>query len=302
MLYFANADGRICVFYPFYDKVIAGSTDIPVEDPETAFCEEDEVDYILEFIRQVFPAIQVDRSCIVYRFCGVRPLPCSDASTPGQVSRDHICAMLPAGNGIDFPIYSLIGGKWTTFRAFGEQVADVLLGVLRRPRLTSSAELPIGGGMGYPRTAREKNEWLTALQRKTRLSLERLGELLDRYGTRAEAVAEFMTADPDRLLRSHWGYSQREIQFMATYERIVHLEDLILRRTIMALRGQLSLDLLEELAAVLAPPLGWSQEKTKQEVERTVKVLGRAYGVKAEQLSSKSTPVSDESKGAAAHT
>ncbi len=57
MLYFANADGRICIFYPFYGKVIAGSTDIPVSDPETAFCEEDEVDYILESMRQVFPAI-----------------------------------------------------------------------------------------------------------------------------------------------------------------------------------------------------------------------------------------------------
>ena len=69
MLYFANADGRICIFYPFYGKVIAGSTDIPVTDPETAFCEEDEVDYILESMRLVFPALPRlrDRSNIVDR-------------------------------------------------------------------------------------------------------------------------------------------------------------------------------------------------------------------------------------------
>jgi glycerol-3-phosphate dehydrogenase len=280
MLYFANADGRICIFYPFYGKVIAGSTDIPVSDPEAAFCEEDEVDYILESIRQVFPAIRVDWSNIVYRFCGVRPLPRSDSSTPGEISRDHSCAVIPAGDGIDFPVYSLIGGKWTTFRAFGEQVADRILNHLARPRLASSADLPIGGGKGYPQTAAEKSAWLGSLERKTRLPMERLMALLDRYGTRVEEVAQFMSAAPDQPLRSLPEYSQREIQFMASQESIVHLDDLILRRTIMALLGQLSLDLLEELAVVLAPVLEWSQERTQQEIARTAKLLSKVHGVK----------------------
>jgi glycerol-3-phosphate dehydrogenase len=280
LLYFANADGRICIFYPFYGKVIAGSTDIPVTDPETAFCEEDEVDYILESMRQVFPHIHVDRSNIVYRFCGVRPLPRSDSSIPGEISRDHSCAVIPAGNGIDFAVYSLIGGKWTTFRAFGEQVADKILNHLARPRLTSSADLPIGGGKGYPQTATEKSAWLGSLERKTRLPIERLKALLDRYGTRTEDVAQFMSAAPDQPLRSLPEYSQREIQFMASQESIVHLDDLILRRTIMALLGQLSLDLLEELAVVLAPVLEWSQERIQHEIERTVKLLSEVHSVK----------------------
>jgi glycerol-3-phosphate dehydrogenase len=279
MLYFANADGRICIFYPFYGKVIAGSTDIPVSNPDAAFCEEDEVDYILESIRQVFPALQVARSHMVYRFCGVRPLPHSDASTPGEISRDHACAVIPPGNGINFPIYSLIGGKWTTFRAFGEQVADRILTHLARPRLASSVDLPIGGGKGYPRTAAEKNAWLASVQDKTGLPMQRLERLLDRYGTGAEDVAHFISSALDRPLRSLPEYSQREIQFMACQESIVRLDDLILRRTIMALLGQLSLDLLEELAEALAPVLAWSQERTQHEIERTVKLLNEVHGV-----------------------
>jgi glycerol-3-phosphate dehydrogenase len=280
MLYFANADGRICIFYPFYGKVIAGSTDIPVADPEAALCGEDEVDYILESLRQVFPAIPVDRSHIVYRFCGVRPLPQSDASTPGEVSRDHTCAVIPAGNGIDFPVYSLIGGKWTTFRSFGEQVADRILSHLARPRLASSAELPIGGGNGYPITEAEKSAWLVSWERKTRLPVERLNALLDRYGARAEDVAQFMSAAPDRPLRCLPAYTQREIQFMASQESIVHLDDLISRRTLMALLGQLSLDLLEELALLLAPLLAWPQQRRQQEIERAVKLLREVHGVR----------------------
>jgi glycerol-3-phosphate dehydrogenase len=67
---------------------------------------------------------------------------------------------------------------------------------------------------------------------------------------------------------------------MASQECIVHLDDLILRRTIMALLGQLSLDLLEELAQLLAPELAWSQERTQQEIERTVDLLSKVHGVR----------------------
>ena len=282
MLYFANADGRICIFYPVYGRVIAGSTDIPVSDPEEAVCEEDEVDYILESVRQVFPALPrpLDRSNIVYRFCGVRPLPRSESFTPGEISRDHSCEVIPPGNGVNFPVFSLVGGKWTTFRAFGEQVAGMILNRLARPRSASSQDLPIGGGKGYPRTAAERTAWLASLEQKTHLPVQRLAELLERYGTRAIDVAQFVCAEPDRPLRSLPSYSQREVQFMARRESVVHLDDLLLRRTIMALLGQLSLDLTDELAAVLGQELGWSPARTQQEVGRTVELLNRIHGVR----------------------
>jgi glycerol-3-phosphate dehydrogenase len=280
MFYFDNADGRICIFYPVYGKVIAGSTDIPVSDPETAICEEDEVDYILESIRRVFPAIRLDRSHIIYRFCGVRPLPRSNFSTSGEISRDHICAILPAGNGITFPVYSLIGGKWTTFRAFGEQVADKILNYLGRLRLASSADLLIGGGRNFPQSAADKREWLASLREKYGLPMARLEILLDRYGTRARDVAKFISTARDEPLRLLPEYSRREILFMTEQEKIVHLDDLILRRTIMALLGQLSLELLVDLAGVLAPALEWSEKRTQQEIERTVRLMEKAHGVK----------------------
>jgi len=279
MLYFDNADGRICIFYPVYGKVIAGSTDIPVSNPETAMCDEDEVDYILESIRKVFPAIRLDRSHIVYRFCGVRPLPRSNSSTPGEISRDHICALLPAGNGITFPVYSLIGGKWTTFRAFSEQVADEILKELGRPRIESSADLPIGGGRNFPLSARDKKEWLASLNKTYGLPMKRLEILLDRYGSRARDVAEFISMEPDEPLRSLPAYSRREILFMAEREKIVHLDDLISRRTIMALLGQLSFGLLVELAGVLAPALEWSEQRTQEEIEGTVRLMEKSHGV-----------------------
>ncbi|HMD69981.1 MAG TPA: glycerol-3-phosphate dehydrogenase/oxidase [Bryobacteraceae bacterium] len=273
MIYFVNRDGRICIFYAVHGRIVAGATDIPAEDPE-AVCDEGEVDYILEAMRQAFPSIHVDRSHVVFRFCGVRPLPRSDALTPGQISRDHSFPALAAGEGVDFPIYSLVGGKWTTFRALAEKVANEILRVLGRPRVRDSADVPIGGGKGDPHTPGG-----------TGLPQERVGALVERYGSGAEKVAAYLLAGPDSPLAGHAGYSRREIEFMALHERVVHLDDLVLRRTLMGLLGQVTGPLLEELAGVVAPALGWSREHAASEVERTLQLLERVHGVMAAALS-----------------
>ena len=267
MIYFVNRDGRICIFYAVCGKIIAGATDVPTEDPE-AVCEEAEVNYILEAMRLAFPSIRVDRSHVVFRFCGVRPLPRSDALTPGQISRDHSFPVLAPGNGVDFPIYSLVGGKWTTFRALAEQVADEILRFLGRARICDSAGIRIGGGKGYPR-----------MPEKTGLPRQRLATLVERYGTGADRVAAYLEAGPDAPLACHSGYSRREIEWMAEQERVVHLDDVILRRTLMGMLGEASLPLLEELARIISPALEWSQQEAEAEVERTVQLLWRVHGV-----------------------
>jgi glycerol-3-phosphate dehydrogenase len=267
MIYFVNRDGRICIFYVVDGKIIAGATDIPADDPETV-CDENEVDYLLKSLQQAFPSIHVDRSHVVFRFCGVRPLPRSNALTPGQISRDHSFPVLPPGNGIDFPVYSLVGGKWTSFRALAEQTTDAILRVLGRPRLRSSADLPIGGGKDYPR-----------LPEDTGLPQKRLLVLLERYGTIADHFAAYMQAGPDAPLAHHSGYSRREIEYMALYERVVHLDDLIMRRTLIGILGELSLPLLKELAAIVSGILQWPEEKTAAEIERTVQMFKKVYGV-----------------------
>jgi glycerol-3-phosphate dehydrogenase len=273
MIYFVNRDGRICIFYAVHGKIIAGATDIPAEDPE-AICDEAEADYILEAMRLAFPSIRVDRSQIVFRFCGVRPLPRSSALTPGQISRDHSYPVLAPGDRIDFPIYSLVGGKWTTFRALAEQVSTEILRVLGRPRICSSADLPVGGGKGYPR-----------MPEGTGLPEERLATLVDRYGTGADKVAAYLQAGQDAPLTCHAGYSRREIEFMALHERVVHLDDLVLRRTLMGLLGELNGPLLEELVRIVSPVLQWSPQDAAAEVERTIQLLEKTHGAIAARQS-----------------
>jgi glycerol-3-phosphate dehydrogenase len=279
MLYYENADGRICILFPIGDLVLVGSTDIYVDDPRSVRCEDDEIDYMLESVRQVFPAIALDRSHIRFRYAGVRPLPHSDAATTGQISRNHRCTLVPPSDEVRFPTYALIGGKWTTFRAFAEQVADELLPILGRRRVQSSETLPIGGGKGYPTEAEARARWLDERAGRVALPRTRLAELFERYGTRAEQVAAFIAADADAPLRHHAHYSRREMMFLATHERVAHLDDLVLRRTSLALHGQLTQELLAELADVAAEALGWAPTTTQHELTRTAELLHERHGV-----------------------
>jgi len=279
MLYFANADGRICIFYPVYDKVIVGATDIPADDPDSVICDADDTAYLMESVKQVFPSIQITRDQIVFTYCGIRPLPRSTAATTGQISRDHAFPLLKGGDSTVFPIYSLIGGKWTTFRAFAQQVTDALLHDLNVTRRASSENLAIGGGKDFPQADAERDGWIARVAGQTALKRERIAILLERYGTRAETVAAYLAAGDDAPLSHHADYSAREITFLIVNERVQRLEDVILRRTTMGVLGETTAPLLNEIAGIIAPVLGWTDAECNAQVERTIGILATKHGV-----------------------
>lgn len=272
-IFFENDDGRIVLIFPFVGKVMVGTTDIHIDNPDEAVCTDEEVDYILGMIDKVFPSIDVNRSHVVFRFSGVRPLPYSDANTTGQISRDHSLKSIPASEDVQYPIHSLVGGKWTTFRAFAEHTTDVVLKDLKQSRKMGTQNVSIGGGRGYPRSEEAVNNWLQTVQYKTELPIERLRELFERYGTRAEVVADYISQGNDQSLEHHSVYSQREIEFLVTDEKLAHLDDLVLRRSLIAMLGFLNVELLNELADVTRKALGWSDEYKQNEIDRTIQIL-----------------------------
>lgn len=278
-VFFENDDGRIVLIFPYLGRVMVGTTDIRIENPDEAVCTEEEVDYILGLVDKVFPTIKVDRSQIVFRFSGVRPLPYSDANSTGQISRDHSIETLAPADGLDYPIHSLVGGKWTTFRAFSEQTTDLVLKDLSKKRKTSTAYIAIGGGKGYPKSEEAIQQWLQKLQYQTELPLDRLRELFDRYGTRAEALANYISPENDKPLANLPAYSKREIEFLAKDEKLVHLDDLILRRSLIGMLGYLTPELLNELADITAGVMGWSDGTKQAEIDHSVQVMYQKHQV-----------------------
>jgi glycerol-3-phosphate dehydrogenase len=205
-----------------HGKVLLGSTDIRITSPDEASTTATDIDYMLESLAQVFPQMNIDRSDIVFHFCGVRPLP---YSSPDQktavISRDHQCEIIEADEQIHFPIYSLIGGKWTTFRSFAEQVADKILRRLDKPRIQASDAVAIGGGKAFPA---DVQGWIQELADETGIDHARLECLFERYGTRAREVAAYIAQAPDKPLENHPDYSESEIAFIVNQERVLQLK------------------------------------------------------------------------------
>lgn len=267
MIYFGSADGRVNLLYPFMGNVLIGATDIPVGDPDTAVCEDTERQYLSRVTREVFPEIEIPQDDIVMTYCGVRPLPRSDGLDPGSVSRDHSVArdFMPDGR---TPIYSLIGGKWTTYRGFSEEVADLVLGLLRRERLRSTRDLPIGGGRDFPTDEADSIRFNTELSR-TAGSRDRAADLLYRYGTRSTLIA----SEPgDIRLRSLPSYSCSELAWICRNENVGRLTDLLFRRTDIALSGRLSGEVIAETAEIAGNALGWNEERRQNEIDATLQV------------------------------
>ncbi len=227
--FFENKDGRIVLIFPLFDKVMIGTSDIHIEDPDSVRCTEEEVDYFIEMVRRVFPDIQVSREQIVFRFSGVRPLAYTKAKNAGQITRDH---HIQEDTIDDIPVLSLVGGKWTSFRAFSEQVADRALDFLGQTRKADTRSLPIGAG----------------------------------------ADASALKTTPD--------FTREEIERMAKREKIVRLDDLLLRRTLLGYLGQLSRPRVEQLADWLGDALGWDSKRKKDEVARAATILADRHSVR----------------------
>lgn len=287
--FFENNDGRIVLIFPLYDKVLIGTSDIKIDHPDEARCTDEEVDYFIEMISHVFPSINITRKQIIFQFTGVRPLASSGAThalagsvrkTTGQYSRDHHIEVLSGDwTNLNFPVYSLVGGKWTSFRAFAEQATDKALAYLGKTRQKNTHDLPIGGGRGYSTDANEQIRQIDGFAAWTGLSKEHLQSLYARYGTRAEAVAAFINRETvsspkgDAPLKSLPEVTRREIAFLAQSEKALHLDDILLRRTMLAMLGRLTKDIVEEIADAMGAALGWSVEQKTAEVERAVRLL-----------------------------
>lgn len=270
MVYFGTDDGRICLVFPFLGLALVGSTDIPIEDPDKASCKADEVAYMLDAVRSLFPGLAVGEAQIVYRYSGVRPLPASDADDPGAISRDHSVPLDEPEGDRPFPLLSLVGGKWTTFRAFSEEVADEILSRLGHVRHRQTRDLAIGGGRDYPASPAQRQAWIRQESQRSGLDPERLAALLERYGTTASRIAERCGAAGDPMLSSLPDYGRGELEALVKDEMVGRLSDLLLRRTTIAITGRLKPAVVQEVAEIAAPLLGWDRERMAREIAETL--------------------------------
>ncbi|WP_108859536.1 glycerol-3-phosphate dehydrogenase/oxidase [Ruegeria sp. Alg231-54] len=287
MVYFENTDGRVCIVFPYQGKVLAGSTDIRVDKAARVRCEPEEFDYILGSLRLVFPGVEIKADQVVFSYSGIRPLPRSDQDYTGRISRGHYTRRL----GGKIPQFCMIGGKWTTFRAFGEQTGDEVLAELGTTRRASTLGLAIGGGVQFP------DDPITLLNRlvdEFHVTQDRAQHLIGHYGSQADDVALFCQSFLDTPLIVDCPYTVAEIIWLMHTEFVETLSDIVLRRTALAITGQVSEELLDRLGRIFVEERQLSPQEITDQKETLIHELSEFFGVSAATLTARNKERSTE--------
>ena len=90
-------------------------------------------------------------------------------------------------------------------------------------------------------------------------------------------MIDAITADPDdAMLSTLPTYSTAELRHLARTESVVHLDDVLLRRTSLAFTGAVDADSAAEVAEAIAPVMGWDAAQRRAEVDRGLAMVHAA--------------------------
>ncbi len=143
----ARSDGRPFFILPWNGLVLIGTTDTRCDaDPASVHAEESEIAYLLAEAAHVFPRAELKRDSVLYAYSGLRPLPRQGLRETAAITRRH---QIRHHGRTARGLYSVIGGKITTYRHLAEEAVDQLvqrLGIEAAPCTTAELALPGGGG------------------------------------------------------------------------------------------------------------------------------------------------------------
>ncbi|MFJ3629720.1 glycerol-3-phosphate dehydrogenase/oxidase [Streptomyces albidoflavus] len=218
-----------------------------------------DIDYVLEHVNSVL-AVPLSRDDVEGVYAGLRPLLAGESDATSKLSREHTVAHPVPG------LVVVAGGKYTTYRIMAKDAVDeAVRGLNQRVAECVTEEVPLLGAEGYQALWNARAR--TAA--RTGLHVVRIEHLLNRYGTLTDELLQLIAEDPSlgEPLRYADDYLRAEIVYAATHESAHHLDDILTRRTRISIetfdRGTRS---ARECAELVAPVLGWDQERIDNEV------------------------------------
>ncbi|MHB1683892.1 MAG: glycerol-3-phosphate dehydrogenase/oxidase [Bacilli bacterium] len=288
-------DGRPVYAVPWEGATLFGTTDIDHDQSLTSepCITPSELDYLFAALDSMFPSLNLSLVDAISAYSGVRSVIDTGKSNPSDESREHA---IWAERGV----ISVVGGKLTTYRLLAAQALSAAKPFLRGVALQNAE----GGDLSQVREGSQRAGWAQPGEQAA-LSL---GQVVDGQSTdgreaqfSAELAADWESAadreNPERTrvrerLQGRFGravgmrlwrgaaeaersaladtdISAAELKWAAGHEDVVHLDDLLLRRTRLGLLAkQGGIPLLARLRPAIQPELGWSDAEWRREAER----------------------------------
>lgn len=219
-----------------------------------------DIDYILEHVNTVLvtPLTHEDIDGV---YAGLRPLLAGESDETSKLSREHAVARVAPG------LVAIAGGKYTTYRVMAEDAVDLAaedIPARIAPSITEKVQLV--GADGYFALVNQAAQVAEAHG----LHPYRVKHLLDRYGSLLTEVLDLAADKPELLqpITDAPTYLQVEAVYAAAAEGALHLEDILARRTRIAIEyPHRGVNCAEQVAELVAPVLGWDRGAVDHEVQ-----------------------------------
>ncbi|MGE2718096.1 glycerol-3-phosphate dehydrogenase [Mycolicibacterium celeriflavum] len=223
-----------------------------------------DIDYIVETVNTVL-ATPLTHDDIDGVYAGLRPLLAGESEETSKLSREHAVAVPAPG------LVAIAGGKYTTYRVMAEDAIDAAAEYIpARVARSITEKVPLMGADGYFALINQTE----SVGKHYDLHPYRVRHLLDRYGSLIGEVLQMAreNADvrPDLLdpITEAPVYLKVEAWYAAAAEGALHLEDILARRMRISIEyPHRGVDCAREVAEVVAPVLGWSEEDIDREVK-----------------------------------
>jgi glycerol-3-phosphate dehydrogenase len=257
----SRTEKSVLFIIPRGNNWVIGTTDTDWSlDKAHPAASESDIDYLLGHANSLL-ADPLTRQDVVGVYAGLRPLLAGESESTSTLSREHAVSSPVAG------LTVIAGGKYTTYRVMAKDAVDFAVhGMERVVPASVTDRIPLVGADGY--FALWNNRQLTAA--RTGLRVHVIEHLLNRYGSLYTELLDLIATDPDLASPLPGGpdYLKAEVVYAASHEGALHLDDILTRRTRISIevpdRGEQA---AAEIAALVAPVLGWSEEQIANEVD-----------------------------------
>ncbi|MGI8962602.1 MAG: glycerol-3-phosphate dehydrogenase/oxidase [Bryobacteraceae bacterium] len=249
-----TADGRVLFAIPWHDRVLVGTTDDPVLQPEVEpRAMPDERRFLWAHIER-FLGRHPEAAEIHSVWSGQRPLVRrAGISKTAALSRDHTILVSPA------KLLTITGGKWTTYRRMAEDAINRAAPLGGLPAMQcQTAQLKLHGWIDEPNQG-----WTEELDQQ--IEWERV------YGADLPALQKLGQEDPnlDQPLHPQLPFRRSEVIWAARYEMATCIEDVLARRTrALFLDAKASLEAAPTTARLLASELEKDATWEQNELEK----------------------------------
>jgi glycerol-3-phosphate dehydrogenase len=248
-------DKRILFIVPWQSRVIFGTTDTGTGNLDHPVATHDDIAYLLNHLNR-YLTTHLTPEHIVSTYAGYRPLlkARSTRHSNTQLSRTHAVLEDPTD------LVSIVGGKLTTYRRMAQDTVDILSKRDGSKIVHPTRNLPLHGSV----------DWHIAKQTLER-DAEALGlapditaQLGQSYGTEMRNVLDLVASDASLAARliNDLPYIKAQVVHACRHEMALTPHDVLARRTAITLEDRRSgLDIVDEVAALMAKELHWKQQE-----------------------------------------